>query len=129
MGLWFWPDVKAYDDGVGGGGEHRVALAYAADRRVYDLYLHGVGGELPDGVLHRLYGAVHVALYDDVELVDLALVYPVVEVSEAHLGAYEAVLLYELLLPHGGYLAGGGLVLDHHEGVTGLGHAGEAADH
>ena len=66
-------DVEAHDDGVGRGGQHDVGLVDGTDGAVDDPHADLLVGQLLQGSLDGLGGALHVGLHDDVQVLQLAL--------------------------------------------------------
>src|SRR5690606_7716144 len=120
-GLRVRADVEAEHDRVVDRREVDVALGDRADAAVDDAQLHAVVHlDLQERLLERLDGTRHVALDDEVERLDLALLEGLREVLERHAlaGLRECrVALDSLALL--GDLAGGAVVLRHEEQVAG----------
>ena len=66
LGVGVRTDIKAYDDGPGGGGQHHVALADSAYGAVDDPDPDLLVGQLLQAGLHRLGRALDVGLDNDV---------------------------------------------------------------
>src|SRR5512139_3167837 len=113
-GLGLRAHVEADDDGGGGGGEHHVRLRDPPHAGVDHVDLHLVAGELAEGELEGLHRPLHVGLDDDVEVLDLAGVDPLVQLLQAHAGPDDGPL--PVLLPAvEGDLPGRALVLQNRE--------------
>src|SRR5690606_3139984 len=116
------------DDGVRGRREHHVALVDGADAGVDDVHGHLLVRQLEERVGEGLDGAAHVALDDEVELVELAEGEAAREVVEGDVAAGVEALLALELRPLRRDLARLPLVVEHDEAGAHLGRAGEAED-
>ena len=128
LGLGVGTDIEAHDDGVGGGGQHDVALVDGAHCAVDDPDVDLLVAQLLQRDLDGLGGALNIGLDDDVQVLHLALLdlaEQVVQTDLLHRAVHGVLLLLLALL---GQLAGHALVGDHIEVVTGLGHLGHTDD-
>src|SRR5919202_4102537 len=121
-------DVEAEDHRVRRGGEHDVGLADAADTAAHDVDLNLALRQPGDLVLEGLQRAGHVRLEHEVELADGARLDAAEDLVEGDLapGATGLCLVAQPDRALVGLLAGGAVVLDHAEGVAGVGDAVEA---
>src|SRR5829696_2154909 len=121
-------DVEADDDRVGGGGQVDVVLGDATDAAVDHPQRHVLADlDLHQRVLERLDRSGAVALEDQVELLDLALLEHPVQVVQRDAAPGAGQLRVALArLPPLGDLPGDPVLLDDEEVVAGAGHGGEA---
>src|ERR1019366_6944073 len=124
-GLRFGTDVEADDDGFGSRRERNVGLRNRARRAVDYFELYFVGGKPRERVGERLVRALHVALENDFEFLDLARRQTLAQIFErdaAGLGEFAFALLGAAILGDLARLR----FLDHRsEHSAGLGNAGE----
>src|SRR5699024_1675055 len=128
LGVGVGADVKAHDDGVGRGGQHDVGLVDGAHGAVDDPHPDLLVGELLQGGLHRLGGALDVGLDDDVQVLQLALLDLGEQIVQGDLlgGGGGGHLVLVLALLH--QLPGHALVVHGVEVVTGAGDLAHAGD-
>src|SRR5690606_6781264 len=72
LGLRGWSHVEADDDGIGGRGQHHIALGNAADRPLNDAKTYLARAQFFDRVPHSLDRALHIGFDQDVEFFHLA---------------------------------------------------------
>ncbi len=97
--------LEGYDDGIRSGGQGDIALADLTHGLVYHVDLYFLGGQTFEGVLQCLDRTVHIALDQQVELLEVAQGYTAPNLVEVHTLHGAQALLACQLFALGGYFS------------------------
>ena len=126
-GVLIGTDVEAHDDGVGGGGQHNIALRDTANGAVDNLHLNFLVGKLHKGRADCLGRSAHVGLNDDVEFLN-AFLDLAEQILQIYLGGGVERIVLRLLTALIRQGSCHSLVLNGVELVTGLRNLGQTDD-